>query len=236
MEIWPALDILEGRVVRLTQGDYDRSRVYHQDPLAFIEARFHGFPRHLHLVDLTGARSGTFSLYELAQRLAYQGVEIEAGGGFRTLQDIDRARDAGVQSVILGTRICRDAEFRHQVFDRYGANGLIAALDVRRGALQVEGWETSGPPDAHRFWNQLRAEGWLKAQVTDVSQDGVLSGVDGSFWERWAKAPGEIGAGGGISSWSDVRLLQELGFSRVVVGRAWMEEMIPLEPLREGQC
>ncbi len=236
MEIWPALDVLDGCVVRLTQGDYQRSQVYHRDPFTFIEARFQGFPRRLHLVDLAGARSGVFSLHDLAARLAREGVEIAAGGGFRTLQDIERAKDAGVARVILGTQISRDAEFRHQVLDRVGANSLVAALDVRHGALQVDGWEASGPLDAYEFWSQLRDEGWYRAQVTDVSHDGVLSGVDRSFWERWAEAPGAIGAGGGIRSWSDVRLLQELGFSRVVVGRAWMEEVIPLEPLREGEC
>lgn len=236
MEIWPALDVLDGCVVRLTRGDYQRSQVYHRDPLAFIETRFQGFPRRLHLVDLTGARSGTFSLDGLARQLAREGVDIEAGGGFRTIQDIERGRDAGIRRVILGTRICRDAEFRQQVLARYGANSLVAALDVRHGALQVDGWEAAGPPDAYQFWSQLSDEGWRQAQVTDVSQDGVLSGVDQSFWERWARAPGEIGAGGGVSGWSDVRVLKDLGFSRVVVGRAWMEEVIPLAPLREGEC
>ena len=100
----------------------------------------------------------------------------------------------------------------------------------------MDGWEAAGPPDAYQFWSQLSDEGWQQAQVTDVSQDGVLSGVDQSFWERWARAPGEIGAGGGVSGWSDVRVLKDLGFSRVVVGRAWMEEVIPLAPLREGEC
>ncbi|NMP24738.1 HisA/HisF-related TIM barrel protein [Sulfobacillus harzensis] len=234
MEVWPALDLLEGQVVRLTGGDYQQKHVYSSDPLDLLFERFHGWPPRIHLVDLSGARTGTFSQLELARRLAQAGVVVEAGGGFRDLGTIAKALDAGVQRVVLGTRLVEDDSFRRQAIRIFGADAVVAGLDVRAGRLRIRAWKEEGT-EALGFWDELRQEGWKRAEVTDVGRDGRLSGVDSDFWKPWA-GRGDVGAGGGIRSLDDLCHLQAWGFGRAVVGKAWLENRIPIAAIEEGVC
>ncbi len=234
MEVWPALDIAEGRVVRLTEGDFGQQTVYSDDPLAFVDDRLGPNPPRLHLVDLTGARQGRFTLFELVEQLALRGVRVQTGGGFRTLDDVAQALDAGAERIILGTRLALDIGFRQMALQRFGAK-VAAGIDVKSGQLKIYGWERNGP-DAKQFWSELHQEGWTSAQVTDVGRDGRLSGVDIGFWRHWAALPGSIGAGGGISTSHDLWQLEALGVERAVVGKAWIEGRVPVEEVTRTAC
>jgi phosphoribosylformimino-5-aminoimidazole carboxamide ribotide isomerase len=229
MEIWPALDIADGRVVRLTQGRFDRETTYADDPLEYVLRRFGGTPPRLHLVDLSGARSGRFRLLQLVEELASRGVRIQTGGGLRTLEAVQQAVAAGAERVVLGSQLVKDAVFRHAVHEQFSSVS-VAGLDVKAGRLRIAGWKQGGPP-AELFWMQLRQEGWERAQVTDISRDGTLSGINDVFWEGWSQQSGSIGAGGGIADLADLKRLQGLGIGFAVVGKAWIEGRIPVEEM-----
>lgn len=229
MEIWPAIDIADGRVVRLAQGRFDRETTYADDPFEYVLRRFDGVPPRLHLVDLSGALCGRFGLFDLVEQLSRSGVRVQTGGGLRTLESIGRVVDAGAERVILGSQLITDSVFRRQVQQRY-PNECVAGLDVKRGRLRIAGWKKSGPP-AELFWMQLRQEGWGRAQVTDISRDGTLDGIQASFWESWSRQSGSIGAGGGIASLTDLKRLENLGIPSAVVGKAWLEGRIPIEEM-----
>lgn len=229
MEIWPALDIDGGHVVRLHQGDFGRATTYAADPLAYLEARFGSYPPRLHLVDLAGARSGSFGLYDLVEKLAERGTRVEAGGGLRSVSSVSRAFDAGADRVVVGSQLVVDPEFRRAVLSAFGSR-MVAGLDVRDGRLRIGGWREVGPL-AQEFWLSLCREGWVEAQVTDIGRDGTLGGVREMFWRQWADMPGRIGAGGGVASLEDISQLTQWGLANVVVGKAWIEGRIPLEEL-----
>lgn len=229
MEIWPAMDVVDGRVVRLAQGRFDRETVYADDPFDYLVRRFDGVPPRLHLVDLSGAMSGRFGLFELVERLAQRGVRIQTGGGLRTMEDIRRVVGAGAERVIVGSQLVQNPVFRRRVQAEF-SKACVAGLDVKEGRLRIAGWSKGGPP-AEIFWMQLRQEGWERAQVTDISRDGMLMGIQVSFWEGWSKQAGSIGAGGGIARVADLRRLEGLGIDFAVVGKAWIEGHIPIEEL-----
>lgn len=228
MDIWPALDIYEGRVVRLRQGQYDEATVYGEDPVAFIAARFPQAPCRLHLVDLTGARSGRFTQWAALEQLARAGTRIEVGGGLRTEEDIRRALDLGAERVVLGTRLLLDREFAAAMLARFGAPRLVASIDVKEGRAKTAGWLEDGPA-ARAVWDQLYADGYRLVNVTDIQGDGTLAGLDAAFWSEWVAAPGEVGAGGGIGTMDDIRRLAQWGIGRAVVGKAWITGKISLE-------
>ncbi|PSR20503.1 MAG: 1-(5-phosphoribosyl)-5-((5-phosphoribosylamino)methylideneamino)imidazole-4-carboxamide isomerase [Sulfobacillus acidophilus] len=230
MEVWPALDVADGRVVRLRQGKFTEATTYADDPLDYLHQKFDGWPSRLHLVDLTGALSGQFTLVPLIRQLTLKGVRVQTGGGLRTISAIEQALDAGAERVIVGSRLVADQEFRRECLTRFPEQ-LVVGLDVHNGRVRLSGWREEGPL-AKSLWRQLVDQGFRRAQVTDISRDGMLTGVDESFWREWAVQPGEIGAGGGISTREDLRLLQSLGIQSVVVGKAWIEGRIALAEVR----
>lgn len=229
MEIWPALDILDGRVVRLAQGRFDQETAYDDNPFDYVLRRFKGMPPRLHLVDLQGALSGQFGLFDLVERLALRGVRVQTGGGLRTLDGIRRALESGAERIIVGSQLVENPAFRRRVQEEF-SRACVAGLDVKEGRLRIAGWTKAGPP-AEIFWRQLRQEGWERAQVTDISRDGTLQGIQPSFWARWSRNPGSIGAGGGIATPADLKQLEHLGLDFAVVGKAWIEGDIPIEEL-----
>ncbi len=231
MEVWPALDILEGRVVRLQQGDYSRQTTYGDHPLTFLEESFGGMPPRLHLVDLTGAKTGQFSLFSLATALVQRGIDLEVGGGIRRIEDVARLVDIGVRHIVLGTQIVGDPGFRQQVIDRFAPH-LVAALDVLHDRIHISAWDRPGPV-ARDFWQELYAQGWQTANITDIQQDGTLGGLRKEFWQPWATEPGNLAAGGGVRSITDLQQLASWGLLRVVVGKAWIEGTIPKEVFLE---
>ncbi len=214
-------------MVRLHQGDFMRATTYADDPMKFLEAFFGGIPPRLHLVDLTGARTGQFTLFSLVAHLARRGIDLEVGGGIRRIDDVARLVDSGVRQIVVGTQVVRNPGFRQEVFERF-ASYLVMALDVRDGRIQIGGWDQPGPR-AREFWQELYQTGWTKANVTDIDRDGTLGGLREEFWQSWSQEPGDLAAGGGVGSMLDLEQLERWGLKRVVVGKAWIEGKIPKE-------
>lgn len=227
IELWPALDIDEGAVVRLTQGDFGQKVVYSHDPLGFVHHRFHGWPPRLHLVDLSGARSGLFTLYEFVEQLASHGVEVQCGGGIREMSTVEKLIACGARRIVVGSQLVQEEIFADRCLSRF-PDFMVAALDVAEGILRTGGWEVDGPP-AVQCWQDLFQRGWQRAQVTDVLSDGTMGGINEHFWQTWSKLPGDIGAGGGITTMNDLLTLERCGITRAVVGKAWIEERLSIE-------
>ena len=224
IEVWPAVDLLAGQVARLRQGDYATAHRYHLQPIdAFQRLLDHGVPR-LHLVDLSGAASGAFDAWSALARAVRLGLRVEAGGGFRTPEAVARALAEGAQRVVVGTGLVESPVFADTLLERFGADAIVAAVDVQDGRAKVRGWTANGEADAFTLWERLYARGFRRVNVTDIQQDGSLAGIREAFWRAWSRQPGECGAGGGIRSPADLATLAELGIPRAVVGKAWLEE------------
>lgn len=226
MEIWPAIDMYDGHVVRLTQGDFSQQTTYAADPVEFWNS-LPFTPCRLHLVDLSGAKSGCFTQWSFLEYLAREGVTVEVGGGFRNRDDIHKALDGGANRIVVGTRLINDPSFRADLLTEFGAERIVASLDVKDGQARTHGWVTEGA-SAEELWKTFHSEGFRILNVTDIAGDGTLSGLDRDFWARWGALPGDIAAGGGVASTDDLDLLQQFNIQRVVIGKAWLDGRIAL--------
>ncbi|MCY0881564.1 MAG: HisA/HisF-related TIM barrel protein, partial [Firmicutes bacterium] len=218
--------------VRLTQGRYDQADFYGKDPLDFLQRAFGGYPSRIHLVDLSGARSGRMTVWPLLEKLAAHGIAVEVGGGIRRLDTIQSVLDAGAYRCVLGTRLLQDEDFALDAIQNFSADKLVAGLDIYAGRCRLHGWEADGP-EAKDAWRHLVDIGYRFANITDISRDGTLQGLDADFWDPWRHVPGDIGVGGGIHSTDDLHAITQWRIPRSIVGKAWMSGAIDLKPYLE---
>jgi phosphoribosylformimino-5-aminoimidazole carboxamide ribotide isomerase len=226
-EILPAIDLRDGRCVRLFQGDYGRETVFGEDPLAMARHWVSLGASRLHVVDLDGAREGRpvqLSLIAAIARAA--AVPVELGGGLRRIEHVGSALAAGVERVVLGTAAIADgdghsaADFRRHCLERFG-DRIVVGLDARDGKLAVRGWTEDTAEDAFAFASQLAAEGFRRIVYTDISRDGALSGPNLAHIRRLCTI-GRLGviASGGVSGVADLLGLRDTGAEAAIVGQA----------------
>ena len=231
MEIFPAIDLLGGQVVRLQRGDYQKVTVYARDPLE-PAARFAAAgARYLHCVDLDGARDGTMVNVDCVRRLAGEsGLKVEIGGGIRSEKTIETYLECGIWRVILGTIAVRDPEFTGQMLKRYGDRVAIG-VDIRDGMVAVSGWLESGGIRFEDLCERLRDQGAKGLIVTDISRDGMLSGANRTLYQDLMRSfPAfELTASGGVSDLEDLRGLRDLGMYGAIIGKAYYEGRIDLK-------
>lgn len=233
MLIWPAIDILGGRCVRLSQGDYERKTVYGDSPAGMADYWRSRGARRLHLVDLDGAKDGTTvnfdAVRELVETVAPYGVECELGGGVRTEATIEKLLQLGLTRLVVGTLALKQPDWFAQMTQKY-PNKLVLGIDARGGMVATDGWlETSSTPAtelAQRF------DGLPIAALiyTDVATDGMMRGpnIDGATtMMRATRIP--IVASGGVTRIEDVKRLSEAGLPACIIGRALYEKTIALE-------
>ena len=226
MDILPAIDILGGRVVRLAKGDYNRATVYNENPieqaLEFEEAG----ASWLHVVDLDGAATGKpVNLPIIQAILCSTKLQVEVGGGVRTLETIDALAEAGVTRVVLGTSLVADKDFAIQALERYGAL-LTAGIDARGGEVAIQGWREGAGVPAEELVAEVAELGFNHLVYTDISRDGMRTGVDPAAYCHMAKVFGhKVIASGGVASIEDLHALGEVAecIEGVVVGRAIYE-------------
>lgn len=222
MIIIPAVDLLGGRCVRLTQGRYDAQTVYADDPAAVAREWARQGAERIHVVDLDGARDGRPVNIEAVRAIcAAVSVPVQMGGGIRSLADLETVFSAGVRWAILGTKAIRDEDFLDAVLARY-PDRILISLDVREGRLAVSGWlDTAGPP-LDEFAARLARAGVRQVVVTDISRDGTLGGVNAGLVAEVAAHGLAVIAAGGVSSVDDVLRLRALGpgVAGAVVGKA----------------
>jgi phosphoribosylformimino-5-aminoimidazole carboxamide ribotide isomerase len=226
IEIIPAIDIIDGRCVRLTQGDFSRKTVYASDPVDIALAFEAAGVRRLHVVDLDGARTGRITNLRILERIANAtGLTIDFGGGIKSRDDVRSVLGAGASMAVVGSAaVKKKDEFLSWVRDFDGGNFLLGA-DVRDRTIAVDGWQTDTDLSLVPFLREMREAGIVRAFVTDISKDGLMQGPSASLYEEILEAlPGfELVASGGVSRIEDIVELADSGVSGVIIGKAIYE-------------
>ncbi len=228
MILYPAIDILGGNAVRLVKGDFDAKKVYDTDPLAAARQWTEAGARHLHVVDLDGAREGQPVNLDHLRRIAIQlGVPVQYGGGLRTLDAVGEALDAGAQRAILGTAAFKDPELLDAALARWPER-ILVSVDVRGGRVTTAGWTEKTELATEEVVASLHARGARELVFTNVDRDGMLEGPDLHEVDRVAAAVrGSLIYSGGIGSIADLEGLAALArpsLAGVIVGKALYEE------------
>ena len=221
MQIFPAIDLRGGQVVRLYQGDYDRETVYAADPCAVARSFLAAGAKYLHVVDLDGARDGTLANFDTIAAIVKQGgLYIEVGGGIRTEDRIRRYLDLGVGRCILGTIAVRDFDFTARMAQTYG-DRIAVGVDARDGYVAVSGWKELSAERGVDFCRRLRDAGVKTVIYTDISRDGAEAGTNLDLYRELSEIQGlDITASGGVSSIEELRELQRIGTRAAILGKA----------------
>lgn len=233
MYVFPAIDVLDGKAVRLAQGDYSRVTVYNDDVVEQAREWVDQGASWLHIVDLNGARSGVPENIDAIARIAKAtDVNIQVGGGVRSLETAQRLLDAGVTRVVLGTKLATDFDFVEAVVSRFGADALVAGVDARDGMVAINGWEQSTTIDAATLVASLRDFGLRHLVYTDISRDGMQTGINSDAYRRIAETAGfPVIVSGGVSTLDDFKASAKLGsdiVEGVITGRALYEDAFAL--------
>jgi phosphoribosylformimino-5-aminoimidazole carboxamide ribotide isomerase len=224
--ILPAIDLRDGKVVRLRQGDFTREQVYAEDPLAVAAQFAAAGAEWIHVVDLDGARAGerrqASTIAAIVEVASQAGVRVEVAGGVRTLDDIAAVLASGADRVALGTAALRDAGLVRAAIERHGPEGIAVALDVRDGMAVGDGWvpDAAGVP-VEEAQAQLTLAGVTTFIVTAIDRDGLLGGPDLTLLESIVgSTAGTVIASGGIGAVSDLEAARDIGCVGAIVGRA----------------
>ncbi len=221
MQIWPAIDLLGGKCVRLEQGDYARETVFSDDPVAVAKQFEAQGAKHLHLVDLDGARDGKPTNYEVVQAIV-EAVDMscELGGGVRYQPTIKALLGLGLQRLVLGTSALKDADWFREMCREYPKQ-LVLGIDARNGLVATDGWlETSETP-ATELAAEFRDVPLAAIVYTDIATDGMLTGPNVEAMAEMQKhVDTPVIASGGVTTADDVRQLAEAGLAGAIIGRA----------------
>jgi len=229
MLVFPAVDLREGRVVRLTQGDYNRMTVYGDDPVQTAQGFIASGATCLHVVDLDGAKDGSPKNRAVIAALAKLPLFTQVGGGMRTEKAVAETLALGVDRVILGTVAVEDFALTERLAKKYG-DKLAVGVDVRNGFVAVRGWKQLTPVDGYAFCRKLANAGISTVIYTDIGRDGLLAGANLDAYEQLQAIRGlNVVASGGVSAVEELAALRELGLYGAIVGKALYAGKITLE-------
>ena len=229
MFLFPAIDIKDRRVVRLLRGDYDQVTVYENTPVAAARSFAEAGARHLHVVDLDGAKDGETSNFETVREvLAATGMEVEVGGGIRDMARIARYLDAGARRVILGTAALENPQFLRDAVAAYG-EAVAVGVDAVDGRVATHGWLHVSDTDSFDFCREMRDVGVKTVIYTDVSRDGTLAGTNMDAYRKLVAIPDlQIVASGGITALQELQELSAMGVYAAILGKALYSGRIDL--------
>jgi phosphoribosylformimino-5-aminoimidazole carboxamide ribotide isomerase len=233
IEIIPAIDLIDGKCVRLSQGDFTRKKTYSDDPLEVAKTFAAAGSKRLHIVDLDGAKSGQISnLKTLEKMAANTALTIDFGGGIKTDEDIKAVFSAGAAIASIGSVAVKDPARFSAWVEVYGGEKILLGADVRDGKIAIDGWQTATGIDIISF---LREKSVSQAFVTDIAKDGLLAGPAIDLYKQVREALPELRliASGGVSTLSDIDELDRAGCHAVIVGKAIYEGRISIEDLAE---
>lgn len=238
MEIIPAIDIIEGKCVRLTQGDYAQKTVYNENPLEVaLEFQDAGLKR-LHLVDLDGAKAGAVKNWKVLETIAGKtGMVIDFGGGIKTEKDVDIVLNSGAALATVGSIAVKNKESLLHWMKQFGAEKFLLGADVKEGKIAISGWLEETDIEVVEFIRAYKEEGIQQVFCTDVSKDGLLQGPSTELYKEILDAlPGlHFIASGGVSTLKDLEDLQQIGCAGAIVGKAIYEGRITLQELKKFQ-
>ena len=221
MRLFPAIDLVGGKAVRLYKGDYAQMTVYDDDPLDAARRFEAAGAKYLHMVDLEGARDGGTPNFDAVKRVVQNtGLSVEIGGGIRDMAVIEKYLSAGVRRVILGTAAIADEAFTRAAIERYG-EAIALGADVKDGEVAIKGWLELSGMTLDAFCEKYQAMGARTLICTDVSRDGAMRGANRALYaDLQRKYRMDIMASGGVSTLEDVRALAELGLYGAIIGKA----------------
>ena len=236
MHIIPAIDLIDGKCVRLTEGDYTQKKVYNEDPLEVArEFEAHGI-RRLHLVDLDGAKAQHIVNHKVLKRIAtHTNLLIDFGGGLKSDEDVRIAFDSGARQVTGGTVAVKNPELFLGWLERYGPERIILGSDVRDGKVAVSGWQEQSELELFAFLEDFLQKGIQYSICTDISKDGRLEGTALSLYKDiLGRFPAlKLIASGGVTSVEEVTALREAGCYGAIIGKAIYEGHIRLQELEK---
>jgi phosphoribosylformimino-5-aminoimidazole carboxamide ribotide isomerase len=230
MLIFPAIDIIEGKVVRLTEGDYDKVKNYKVTPLQIAETFYNDGARHMHVVDLDGAKSGNADNSETIQKIVSKfNMFIEVGGGIRNEEQIKKYIDSGVARVILGTVAVKNFDFTQKMVAKYG-DKISVGVDATNQKVAINGWREVTNIDALNFCKRLEGIGVNHIIYTDISRDGQLKGTNLEIYKVLCQTLSlKITASGGITYLDELKKLKELNLYGAILGKALYENKLSLK-------
>jgi phosphoribosylformimino-5-aminoimidazole carboxamide ribotide isomerase len=229
MIIFPAIDIYDGKVVRLAKGDFDQMTVYDSNPLARAEAFKAAGAKYLHAVDLNGAREGSERNLDTIKALTSSGLLVQVGGGIRTLATAEKYLSQGVWRVVLGTAAAENPAFAAEAVKAFGAGHVAVGVDIKDGRVAIKGWTELSSKTCPDFCAELCEAGVQTIICTDVSRDGLLAGSNIKLYrDIQARFPLNITASGGVTTIDELKTLAAEGFYGAILGRALYENKIEL--------
>ena len=236
MRIIPAIDIINGQCVRLTQGDYNRKKVYNTNPLEVAKSFEAAGIRYLHLVDLDGARLGQVENYKVLEAIASNtNLQIDFGGGLRTNEDVERVFSAGAKQITGGSIAVKNPNLFKTWLDQFGSKKIILGADALGGNIAIQGWAENTDLPVNGFISDYQERGIEYVICTDISKDGALTGPAIALYKTIMEENMDIKliASGGVAGVSDLAELKQLGVDGVIVGKAIYEGKITLNQLQD---
>lgn len=234
IQLIPAIDIIEGKCVRLSQGDYDRKTIYNEDPLEVAKEFEDNGLKRLHLVDLDGAKAHQIVNWKVLERIAnHTSLVIDFGGGLKKDKDLEIAFECGASMITGGSIAVKDPEVFENWIARYGADRIILGADVKDRKIAVSGWLEDTSLELLPFLEGYINKGITQVISTDISKDGMLSGPSIPLYKEMLEAFPRLVviASGGVSSIADIEALEEVGVPAVIFGKAIYEGRIALKEL-----
>ena len=229
MLIFPAIDLYEGKAVRLYKGDYEQMTVYSEHPIELVEDFVEQGAKYLHLIDLEGAKTGQTPNLELIRDIrALSPLFTQVGGGIRSMDTVEAYLSAGVDRVILGTAAVTDPVFLEDAIKEFGDRIAVGA-DIKNGYIAISGWTENSGIDAFSFCRRMQDLGVKTLICTDISRDGAMQGTNRNLYRTLTRRHNmNIIASGGVSTIEDIRALREMEVHGAVIGRAYYTKAIDL--------
>ena len=230
MLIYPAIDLFDGKAVRLYKGDYAQMTVYSDDPVSVALDFQNSGAQWIHLVDLQGAKSGnTDNLSTIRAIQKATNLRCEVGGGIRNMETVETYLNAGVDRVILGTAAVTDDTFLQEAVQRWGEK-IAVGIDIKDGFVAIKGWTEKSLLTAEEFFRHVQSVGVRTCICTDISRDGTMQGTNHALYRSLSQAYHmNIIASGGVSTLEDVKILARLGLHGAIIGKAYYTGAINLK-------
>lgn len=238
MQIYPAIDIKDGKCVRLKQGQFDQVTIYDEDPLKVAIQWVKAGASYLHLVDLDGALTGESSNHKIIRKIAQTiPIPVQVGGGIRSIKDIDQALSSGIQRVILGTVAIQNPTFVEEAIVQFGSTHIVVGIDAKNGKVAIEGWEKISKFPTIETCLYMKKLGVDTIIYTDISKDGMMLGPNiEATQELLFKTNMNIIASGGVTKIRDLEKLQQIGVAGAIIGKSLYQNKLNLsEVIQEFQ-
>ncbi|AKK74201.1 1-(5-phosphoribosyl)-5-[(5-phosphoribosylamino)methylideneamino] imidazole-4-carboxamide isomerase [Chryseobacterium sp. P1-3] len=234
MKIIPAIDIIDGKCVRLSKGDYTTKKIYNENPVEVAKEFENSGIQFLHLVDLDGAKSRHIVNQKVLEDIARStSLHIDFGGGLKTEKDIQTAFDSGAQQITLGSIAVQDPGFGFRMIEQYGPEKIILGADCENRKIKTSGWLEESDQDIIDFILGYQEKGIRNVICTDIAKDGMLEGpAAGLYSEILSRTSVRLTASGGIANIKDVYKMKDLGCSGTIIGKAIYEGKISLQQLQ----